>query len=450
MPSSDAVAAPPGPPSMDDVRQIAAMQDAIVRNLRITLAYHELALAIAARCGGAANWCTFATWASRQAGQTIRGEDLLAVLQERLRVPMRVAKPLQSLWRVLLRRGLLDPKTKLGGFVQAVQGPLDPLERASDAVARGNRKVFEEIGLEFARFMSTCGRDVTLIPRAWTTSAASCAKAIRPRGSASCVRPSGATTARSSRRERMCGRRRSISPISRSAGTSRRGCKRRSRKRSTVRRSRFVNWASTCWRRLAPGARNWYRVFYVPACMTLGVIALPLAAVARRLAREVITECLMILFVPPDRALRLGRDLTLAFPESLRQLSAEDVLAALGQLRCDVHHTHACGAEDWADLRERLHYIAHLFPRLLRGRGAVLAAVRRGSESPGSARVSYRPASCETRASSSAPSLASRRHPSRHRVVALVILPRRSPSFLARHHSCTALRRFVPTISAAA
>ena len=95
--------------------------------------------------------------------------------------------------------------------------------------------------------------------------------------------------------------------------------------------------------------------------MTLGVIALPLAAVARRLAREVITECLMILFVPPDRALRLGRDLTLAFPESLRQLSAEDVLAALGQLRCDVHQTHACGAEDWADLRERLHYIAHLF-----------------------------------------------------------------------------------------
>jgi hypothetical protein len=33
-------------------------------------------LAMTKRLGPCANWCTFATWASRQAGQTIRGEDL--------------------------------------------------------------------------------------------------------------------------------------------------------------------------------------------------------------------------------------------------------------------------------------------------------------------------------------------------------------------------------------
>jgi len=41
----------------------------MVRNLRITQCYSALA--------GAANWCSFATWVSKQAGQTIRGEDLL-------------------------------------------------------------------------------------------------------------------------------------------------------------------------------------------------------------------------------------------------------------------------------------------------------------------------------------------------------------------------------------
>ncbi len=56
--------------------------------------------------GPTANWSTFATWASKQAGQTIRKEDLART------------------------------------------------DRASDAVARGNRKVFEEIGREFARFLA--------------------------------------------------------------------------------------------------------------------------------------------------------------------------------------------------------------------------------------------------------------------------------------------------------
>jgi len=34
----------------------------------------------ATRCSPGANWCTFATWASRQAGQTIRQEDLARTL----------------------------------------------------------------------------------------------------------------------------------------------------------------------------------------------------------------------------------------------------------------------------------------------------------------------------------------------------------------------------------
>ena len=64
-------------PTVADVERIAALRDPVVRNLQITQCYCELSRLFAARTGGEpANWCTFATWASKQAGQTIRKEDL--------------------------------------------------------------------------------------------------------------------------------------------------------------------------------------------------------------------------------------------------------------------------------------------------------------------------------------------------------------------------------------
>ena len=67
-------------PTTAEVDRIATLSDPVVRNLQITQCYHELAMVLAARVGGA-NWCTFATWASRQAGQTIRKEDFARLLE---------------------------------------------------------------------------------------------------------------------------------------------------------------------------------------------------------------------------------------------------------------------------------------------------------------------------------------------------------------------------------
>ena len=68
-------------PSVADVERISALADPILRNLQITQCYHELSAAMAARTGTNANWLTFATWASKQVGQTIRKEDLARTLQ---------------------------------------------------------------------------------------------------------------------------------------------------------------------------------------------------------------------------------------------------------------------------------------------------------------------------------------------------------------------------------
>src|SRR3954468_9967785 len=139
-----------------EVRRIAAIGSPVLRNLEITHAYSLLAAEVAARSGQGANWCTFATWASRQAGATIRGEDTIDFLQDRLIRDRELLHPLQSFGRWLLRRGLFDPTSKLGRLMGRMHTPFDAVELASDAVARGNRKVFEEIGYEFSRYLAEC------------------------------------------------------------------------------------------------------------------------------------------------------------------------------------------------------------------------------------------------------------------------------------------------------
>src|ERR1044072_933276 len=143
----------PRMPTPADVRRIAALEDPVIRNLEITWCYSRLAAAMTERSGEGANWCTYATWASRQAGATIRGEDLVDELGRRLAGDRWLLHPIRTLWRRLLRRGVFNRATRLGRFVPALHTPFDAFERASDAVARGNKKVFEEIGLEFARYL---------------------------------------------------------------------------------------------------------------------------------------------------------------------------------------------------------------------------------------------------------------------------------------------------------
>ncbi|MDQ3849273.1 MAG: hypothetical protein M3296_01475, partial [Actinomycetota bacterium] len=143
----------PAPPTVEEVRRISAISNPVIRNLQITDCYGRLSAAMVQRTGRCANWCTFATWASRQAGRTIRGEDLIETLRSHLDHGPELLHPMASLGRALLRHGLFQPQTVLGRLTAQLHTPFDVFQRTSDAVARGNRKVFEEIGLEFARYL---------------------------------------------------------------------------------------------------------------------------------------------------------------------------------------------------------------------------------------------------------------------------------------------------------
>lgn len=151
-------------PGVSDVDRISWIADPVVRNLQITQCYHELSRAMERLFRGAANWCTFATWASRQAGQTIRGEDLAQAFQDLVNRSPEVSARIDVVAgqvAALARRH--DPTAPR----EAIRRPLDPeaaFERAGRAVGLGNKKVFEEIGREFARLFATFSEDTAFDP----------------------------------------------------------------------------------------------------------------------------------------------------------------------------------------------------------------------------------------------------------------------------------------------
>lgn len=174
------------PPSVADVERIIALADPVVRNLQITQCYHELSLALGTRTGNHANWCTFAVWASKQAGQTIRKEHLARALEQLWDTSSEVSvvtpsptslRPLvvTSVSTARSRRSrraaarsaiaalsygsplhdLADYRRRIRDAVMATSS----FERASEATSRGNRKVFAEIAREFARFLAAFETD---------------------------------------------------------------------------------------------------------------------------------------------------------------------------------------------------------------------------------------------------------------------------------------------------
>ena len=347
-------------PSEQDVANIAAIQDRVIRNLEITACYAELATAMRARLGAAADWCTFATWASRQAGSTIRGEDLLERFARRLGRHARLLEPLQSMYRALLRKGLFDPESRLGRAVVAIHTPFDAFERASEAVAAGNLKVFEEIGREFARFLEQVPADAPPESPAFTTFTVQ-------------FRPGHAPDGQQLLREAFTHyqqQRPETDPAVRAAWTLlanlKIGLHEQTRLEPEI--ARAVDAPLTTARDLGarvldvliPGSRRWPRLLRTPAYSVIGWLAMRVRNAATAITREVVTEAMMVLALPTG-VLALGSNLEAPLPSIFRG-SPHPVLAAfIKEYDPCPPGVSECGADDWCNLRQRMHYILHLF-----------------------------------------------------------------------------------------
>jgi hypothetical protein len=85
-----------------------------------------------------------------------------------------------------------------------------------------------------------------------------------------------------------------------------------------------------------------------------------LVAAVQRHMRLVITDFLMTLRMP-GVVVHLGRDVRGEFPPELREIEYQPLRALLATIDPTPNATTGSGATDWANLRERMHFIADLF-----------------------------------------------------------------------------------------
>ena len=78
------------------------------------------------------------------------------------------------------------------------------------------------------------------------------------------------------------------------------------------------------------------------------------------MARDVVTEALMVLSIPP-RVLALGTHLADPFPPGLEQPADADLNELVSRFEPIPPAYDDCGARDWSELAQRMHYISHLF-----------------------------------------------------------------------------------------
>src|SRR5262245_18540994 len=346
----------PAPPSVAEVETIGACPSPVLRNLKITHAYHRLTTATASVVGPGANWCTFATWASRQAGQTIRGEDLGRTIEEAFAASdavHAVVARVRDLQRAAGRA--IDANAALGAIRDAC-APLLSVARVAHAVARGNKKVFDEIGAEFARFVTVLG------PRPGDDAALEhfCARfraGDPPEGQRLLVaafrdyhRARGLTDPKA-RAERML------------LANARIGLHEQTRLQPDI--------ADALNAPVPDPVEVGRRLFEAPFPSRLipvlgsqralaevgGRLLEPLRAVVRR----IVTEELMTLALPDGRTLRLGMDLGGDFPPHLTKLDDPEVVAFVRSADPTPDSLRGSGAEDWANLPDRMHLILDLF-----------------------------------------------------------------------------------------
>lgn len=354
------------------VDQIVAVRDPALRNAQITQCYHELSAALNARTGEHANWCTFATWASKQAGQTIRREDLARAVEHALAGSRATRRAVDD---VIVHAQPVSSPRALGAAQRRVWLALNPVgavDRASDAVAAGNRKVFAEIGREFARFVEGCFADTGFEPANVDAFVAGLTPGEPPEGQrylqlafARYYRALFVEDAKT-RAELMLLANLEI------------GLHEQTRLQPEIKAALEAAFEAGAdgedqLTRELVGAlfprgskRALAEMRQRRALRSLAPLDLAIDRLLRSVRRELrrlITEHLMTLTLGRDVRLRLGADVPGAFPPVLERVESPELLALLGRIDPTPDSLRRSGAADWSKLPQRMHFIADLFRR---------------------------------------------------------------------------------------
>lgn len=353
-------------PTLDEVETIASENDPVLRNLQITQCYYELSAAFLERTGPLANWCTFATWASRQAGQTIRKEDLKRTLEAELSARLRNDSALVVLTSLLKEMGT-HIKTEELEHLLWKKIITQSIERSSEAVARGNQKVFEEIGYEFARFEGTCLNDLIYTPESIETFCQKLRIGFPPEGQQ--YLQQAFTHYYESFFETDFQKKAELQLLANLEIGFHEQTRLQPEIQASLESVLLLDTEGVKQRIQeilfpAGSLTSYFRMLVQKMLGRRAAVEQTLDDVMQRVVGEIrllITSHLLTLMVPPNVRLRLGQDLTSLFPENLRSLSNERLRILLAQIDPTLDSVRESGALDWANLPERLHFIADFF-----------------------------------------------------------------------------------------
>jgi hypothetical protein len=343
-------------PSVADIAAISAQSDPVLRNLQITQAYQELSAALALHTGRSANWCTFATWASKQVGHTLRGEELARKLDADFGTEGSLTGAISRLREFVHSIDAEYEPDRIRAAIREVYSPVEALRRTKDAIAHGNKRVFEEIGLEFARFLVVLRgpvRDAAQLESSIRAAAgplelafAAYARTLRETDAKVKAELTLLANLRIAIHEQT-GLQPDIAEALNAPVPQPRELKER--------------LLDALVRRAGPLAR-----IRLEAARRLGRTTLveeaagELAESLRRHLRRVITEELITLELPAGHV-HPSEDVREIFPDTLRTISNAELRDLLAQIDPTPDSPRDSAARDWADLHERMHFITDLF-----------------------------------------------------------------------------------------
>jgi hypothetical protein len=139
-----------------DIAKISELKEPVLRNLYITQRYHDLSRALAETIGGPdVNWSTFATWASKTAGQSIRNEEVPPFVTEL--VGEAEDEVMHPFGKIHVAMEQILPTT--GFHASFLLAPVkDTIDHVSTNIAAGNLKVFAELAPLFVAFVEAMKR----------------------------------------------------------------------------------------------------------------------------------------------------------------------------------------------------------------------------------------------------------------------------------------------------
>ncbi len=314
--------------------------------------------------GPQANWCSFATWASKQAGQTIRQQDLQQLLKEMIRQEPELEAALSLMIMLAKKAGAEQSVEQLRQSALATMLASSSL-RASQAISRGNKKVFEEIGREFSRFMITCINDTVYDAGHISSFCKSLKPGPPPAGqdylaqAFTCYYKALFTYDAREKAELNLLANLLI------------GFHEQNRLQPEIAEALNASVDKEKIKKqlldiLLTGIHFRSRVllFLKRMAGSTGLLEQAIEAWIGRMQfhiRKLLTAQLMTLTIPPNNRLQLGRDLAFPYPENLTQLVNKDLLALLQQTDPTPDSLLESGATDWASLPERMHFIGELF-----------------------------------------------------------------------------------------